>query len=75
MVETMFPEGISVQVCLMITSTIGVFEQVRTWFALLGLKSQRVCFFIGFIIPSKVIMMFRFMRTVAFNIFGPLNSA
>jgi len=38
-VELVSPEGTSGQVGLMITSTVGAFERVRTWFALLGLES------------------------------------
>jgi len=64
----------SVWVCLMIFLTVGAFEWVRTWFALLGLESQRICFFVGFVILCKVTIMFGFMRTIVFSIFGPLNS-
>ena len=74
-VETILSEGTSVQVCLMITSTIGVFEQVRVWFTFLSLKFWRVYFLVCFITPSKVMIMFGFMKTIAFNIFSLLDSA
>ena len=60
-VEIILSERACVWVCLMIFSVVGVLEQMRAWFTFLGLKSRRVNFIIGFITPSKVVMMFRFV--------------
>jgi len=74
MVKIILSKRTSVQVCLIIASTIGAFEWVREWYTLFGLKSQRVCFFVSFATPSKLTMMFEFMRTIVFNIFDLLSS-
>jgi len=65
----MFPEGILVRVCLMIVLTIQTLEKVGAWFSLLCFKSKRVSFEIHFTTSSEIIMMFRFMETIALYAF------
>jgi len=44
-------------------------------FALLGFKPRWVSFVVGFTTPSKLSMVLRLVRAVAFNTFGPLDTA
>ena len=66
-VKPMFPEGTQIRVCLMITSA------VQAQFALLNFKPRKISFVVCFTTPSKIPIMFGFMRTIAFYILGSLN--
>ena len=54
LVEVMSPEGTSIRVGLIITFTVQAFEEVRTWFTLLGFQIQGVGFEVCLAIPSKM---------------------
>ena len=53
LVEVMSPEGTSIRVGLIITFKHS-FEEVRTWFTLLGFQIQGVGFEVCLAIPSKI---------------------
>jgi len=71
----MLPEETLVRVCLMIVLTIQTLEKVRAWFFLLRFKSKRVSFEIHFTTSSEIMMMFRFMETIALYALRSLNFA
>ena len=58
----------------MISLAIQAFEWVRAWFSFFCFQSWRVDLVICLVIPSKFLIIFRFMRTVAFDIFWFLDS-
>ena len=74
-IELVFPKKILVRVCLMITTAVKIFEGVGAWFILLGFQSGRVSFTVHFIVPSKVLMVIRFVRAITLNIFGSFDPA
>jgi len=73
MIEPMSPEWTLNGVSLMISFTIGVLEQMRARFALLGFKSRRISFIISLATPTELSMMFQLVRAIAFNAFRSLN--
>jgi len=68
-IEPVSPEQILVGVRLMISSAIRAFEQVRAWISFFYFQSWRVDLVICLTVPSKFLMVFRFMRTIAFDVF------
>ena len=74
-IKPMSPEQTLVGVCLMISSAIWAFEWVRAWFLFFRFQSWRVDLVVYLVTPSKFPMVFRFMRTVAFDTFWSLASA
>jgi len=42
----------------MVTSVVGALEEIRVLFTLLGFKSWKVYFVVGFATPCKVAMIF-----------------
>jgi len=73
-VEAMPPKWTVVGVGLVISFAVGALEGVRAWFALFGFKSGGINFSIRFTTPTEFSMMFRFVRPVAFDAFGSLES-
>jgi len=47
---------------------------MRAWFLFLRFQPQRIDFVIGLAAPSEVTIIFRLVRTIAFDTLGPLNS-
>ena len=74
-VETIVLEWKGIEVCLVVTLTVDVFERMRARFALFGFETGRVDLEISLVTPSKVVVMFGFVRTVAFQISSILKSA
>ena len=74
-VKSISLERASIWVCLMITLTFQAFEQVQAWFVLLCFKSGGISLEVCLTILSKMMMMLRFVRSIAFNTFWPLNAA
>jgi len=74
-IEVMSPKWTIVRVGLMISFAVRTFEQMRTWFALLGFQSRRVKFSVTLTTPTELSMVFRLMRSVAFDALCPLYPA
>jgi len=72
-VEAIVPEQTSVRVCLVVTLAVDAFEGVGARFALFGFKMREVSLEVSFAVPGKVIMMFCFMETIAFQAPSPLK--
>jgi len=66
-IEAVSPERALIRVSLMIPLAIQAFEHVRAWLFLFCFKYKRISFWIYFAISSKVTMVLRFVRTIAFN--------
>jgi len=74
-VEAMPPKWTVIGVGLVISFAVGALEGVRARLALFGFESRRVDFSVSFITPTEFSMMFRFVRPIAFDAFGSLDSA
>jgi len=72
-IEPILLEQTEIGVCLMVSMTVRALEEVRARFAFLSLKSKGVSFSIHFATPPKLVMIFRFMRSVALDALGSLN--
>ena len=59
----------------MLSSTIGIFEGMQTWFTFFGFKIQRINFVVCFAAPTKFAVILWLMRSVALYTFWALNSA
>jgi len=70
----MSSKQILVGVGLMVALAVRAFEQMRAWFVFLGFQSRWVDFSISLAAPTKFSVMFRFVGTITFDAFGPLNS-
>jgi len=68
LVKTISLEETDVKISLMVTFVIGVFKTMRARFSLLSLKFWWIHFEICFAAPSKMLMMFNFMKTIVFDI-------
>jgi len=69
LVKTVFPERTVVGICLMIALAIDTFETVWTRFFLLDFKFWQIYFKVHFAVLHKMLMMFSFVWTIAFNTF------
>ena len=58
----------------MITLTVRAFERMRTQFAFLCFKTRKIRLWVSFVILAKLIIVFRLVRPVALDTFGPLDS-
>jgi len=67
-IETMTPEGVGVQVSLMITFTVYTLEGVRVQFALFGFKTWGIGLEVSFTIPSEMAIVFKFVWSIALYI-------
>jgi len=74
-IKPVSPEWTLVGVRLMIPLAIRAFEWVRAWFPFFCFQSWKVDLIIHLTTPSKFPMVFRFVRTVAFDTFWSLDSA
>ena len=48
---------------------------MEAWFTFLCLKIRRVCLLIHFAAPPELLVVLGFMRTIALDVFGTLDSA
>ena len=55
-VEPVLSEQIQIGVCLVVALTIRTFECVWTWFASLHFQMWWVCLLVGFVTPTKFMM-------------------
>ena len=74
-VEPMLSEQTQIRVHLVLTSTIGTFECVWTWFASLCFQTWWVHLLIGFATPTKFTMILWFIWSITFDAFRSLDSA
>ena len=74
-VEAVSPEWVLIQISLVVSLTVGAFERIGTQFTLLCFKMQWVQFFIRHAAPPKFAVVLRFVRSIAFDAFWPLDSA
>ena len=72
--ETMSPEWTCIRIGLMISFTVGTLEGVGARIAFFGFKSRRVNFVVSFTTPTKLPVVFQFVRTVALYTLGSLNA-
>lgn len=72
-VELIFLKWIGIQVSLVFTLVVGIFEQMGTWFTLLGFESWRVSFLVCFAAPHELLVMFKFMGLIVLDAFCSLN--
>ena len=73
-VEPMLPKQTTIEVHLMVILTIGTLEYVWIWFAFFSFKAWWVCFFVGFVTPTELIMILIFMWAIKFDTFESLDS-
>ena len=74
-IESMSPKWTMNGVSLVISFTIGALERMRARFALLGFKSWQVGFIVSLATPTKLSVIFRLVRAIAFHAFCSLNPA
>ena len=74
-VEAMLPERAFDWVIKVGTFAIEVLKHVRARIALLSFELRRIWFGVSFTTPSKLTMMFSYMRAIAFYTFGSLDIA
>ena len=72
-IEPMMPKWTLVRVSKMVSMTVGALEWVGTWISLLCFQSRQIDFGVGLAAPPEFSMMFQFVRSIAFDIFGSLN--
>jgi len=66
-IKTVTPKGAGVQAGLVIVFAVYTLEGVRAWFILFCFKMQRIGLEISFAVPSEMMMVFRFVWSIAFN--------
>ena len=69
MIEPMLLEKTKVRVSLVVVSTIEVFESMGAGFTLLGFQPRKIRLAITFATPCKVLVVFRFVQTITFDVF------
>ena len=74
-VEAVPPEWVLIRIGLVVFPTVGAFESMGTQFIPLCFKMQWVQFFVRLTAPSKFTVVLRFVRSIAFDAFRPLDSA
>ena len=74
MVEPVFLKWAKVRVCLVIAMAVRALENMWAQFAFFYFKVQRVHFFVSFAAPPKLMMVFRFVRSITFDTLWSLNS-
>jgi len=74
-VEVVPPEWALIQISLVVSPTVGVFEKMGTQFTPLCFKTWWVQFFIHLAAPPEFAVVLRFVRSIAFDAFRPLDSA
>ena len=73
-IESVPLERANIRVCLMVFLAARTLKEVGVQLALPCFQSRWIHFFIGFVIPCELLVMLWFVRTIAFNTFGPLNN-
>ena len=68
LVKIIPPERTDIEISLMVTLAINTFETIRIRFSLFSLKYWWIYFEIYFTSPSKMLIMFDFIRIIAFDI-------
>jgi len=58
----------------MIASTVRAFKGMRAWFAFFCFKVRRICLRVSFVTLAKLMMVFRLVRLITLDTFGPLDS-
>ena len=74
-IELVSPKQTLIGVCLVVSMTIQALKHMRAWFSFLGFQLWWIEFGVCFAAPTEFLMMFGFVWTVAFDIFGTLYSA
>ena len=74
-IKTVTPKGAGVQAGLVIVFAVYTLEGVRAWFILFCFKMQRIGLENSFAVPSEMMMVFRFVWSIAFNTSWPLEVA
>jgi len=74
-IEPVTPKQTLVGVCLMVSVTVQILEQVGAWFLFFCFQSWQVDLGISLAAPSKFLVVFQFVWPIAFDAFSPLNSA
>jgi len=74
-IEAVPPEGTLIGVSLMVPLTIGAFEGMRAWLALLCFKMRWICLLVHLAALPEFAVVLRFIRAIIFDAFGTLNSA
>ena len=72
--ETVSPEWACIQIGLVISFAVGTLEGVGARIAFFGFKSRWVNFVVSFTTPTKLPVVFRFVRTVALYTLGSLDA-
>jgi len=67
MIELVSPKWTLDRVGLMVSFAIGALEQIGAGFAPLGFESGWVNFIIGLTVPTKLSVMLRLVRAIAFD--------
>jgi len=70
LVEPIFPERICITTCLILAFPVDTLKEVRTGFSFLYLKSWKIDLEVCLIISYHIPIMFDFVRTITFDIFG-----
>ena len=66
-IESVSPKWTLGGVSCMISFAIGALEHMRARFAPLGFESWWIYFIVGFAAPTKLSVMFRLVRAIAFD--------
>ena len=66
-IESVSPKWTLGGISCMVSFAIGALERMRARFALLGFESWWIYFIVGFAAPTKLSVMFRLVRAVAFD--------
>ena len=74
-IEVMPPKQADVGVSLVVSFTVGTFEQMGAWLALLGFQSRWVNFSISLAAPTEFSVVFRLVGAIVFDTLGSLYSA
>lgn len=72
-IKVVLLEWAYIWVGLMITFTVRVSKDMRTWFTLFCFQPKRISLFIHFTIQHKVTVVFGFVRTIIFYALWSLN--
>jgi len=60
---------------ILIASAVHVLEKVHTQFPFLYLQLWGICFLVSLAVPSELLIVFRFVGTIALEAFCPLDFA
>jgi len=74
-VEVVPPEWALIRIGLVVSPTVGAFERMGTQFTPFCFKMRWVQFFVHLAAPPEFVVVLRFVRSIAFDTFGPLDSA